>query len=116
MMYSEEESLSIGKNTGGNLPLIIEEDRGTFPMIIRALLLPTGEDRQCHLVVTPNERTFGRTILPCGLHSKAQEDRLGLTKDSEKATLNSIDFTVTGHQVEGVTLKETLEVNECTFL
>jgi len=102
MMYSGEESLSVGKNTGGNLSLIIEEDRGTFPMIIRALLLLTGEDRQYHLVVTPNERTFARTILPCGLHSKTQEGRLGLTKDSEKPPLNLIDFTVTGRRVEGV--------------
>lgn len=104
MMYSEEESLSVGKNTEGNLSLIIEEDRGTFPMIIRALLLLTGEHRLCHLVVTPNERTFARTILLCGLHLKAQEDRLGLTKDSEKASLNLIDFTVMGRQVEGVIL------------
>ena len=103
-MYSEEENSSVGKNTEGNLSLINVEDHGTFPMIIRALLLLTGEDHQCHLVVTPNERTFAKTILLCGLHLKAQEDRLELMKDSEKASLNLIDFTVMGRRVEGVIL------------
>lgn len=114
-MYSEEESLSVGKNIGGNFFLIIEEDCGIFFMIIWVFFFLIGEDCQCYFVVILNEWIFGRMIFLCGFYLKVQEDCLGFMKDFEKVILNLIDFMVMGCQVEGVILKEILEVNECIF-
>lgn len=107
-MLGDGESLGIGENIKESVTESIREAHGTFLMIIQGILLQTGEGRPCHPVVIQIEQIFVRTILPCGLHLKAQESHpvnwislIELAKDSEKALLSLIDFVVTGPLKEG---------------